>query len=56
MTMKALKGPVCGLRGIDSWTTKAQMSAVKLYTAQGGRLTHLEPQTSCTNKIIIKND
>ena len=56
MTMKALKGQVCGLRGIDSWTTKAQMSAVKLYTAQGGRLTHLEPQTSCTNKIIIKSD
>ena len=23
-------------------TTKAQMSAVKLYTAQGGRLTHLQ--------------
>ena len=33
---------VCGLRGIDSWTTKTQMSAVKLYTAQGGRLTHLQ--------------
>ena len=52
--MKVLKGEVCGLRGIGSWTTKAQMSAVKLYTAQGGRLTHLEPQTSCTNEIIIK--
>ena len=33
---------VCGLRGIDSWTTKTQMSAVKLYTAQEGRLTHLQ--------------
>ena len=30
------------IRGIDSWTTKAQMSAVKLYTAQGGRLPHLQ--------------
>ena len=52
--MKVLNGQVYGLRGIDSWTTKAQMSAVKLYTAQGGRLTHLEPQTSCTNKILSK--
>ena len=52
--MKVLNGQVCGLRGIDSWTTKglAQVSAVKLYTAQGGRLTHLEPQTSCTNKLL----
>ena len=33
---------VWGRRGIDSWTTKAQMSAVKLYTAQEGRLTHLQ--------------
>ena len=31
--MKVLNGQVCGLRGIDSWTTKTQMSAVKLYTA-----------------------
>ena len=52
--MKVLNGQVCGLRGIDNWTTKAQMSAVKLCTAQGGRLTHLEPQTSYPNKIIIK--
>ena len=55
--MKVLNVQVCGLRGIDSLTTKgclAEMSAVKLYTAQGGRLTHLEPQTSCTNKLLSK--
>ena len=28
--------------GVDSWTTKSQMSAVTLYTAQRGRLTHLQ--------------
>ena len=54
--MKVLNGQVCGLRGIDSWTTKTQMSAVNLYTVQGGRLTHLEPQTSCTNKYYQKSD
>ena len=28
--------------GLTAKTTEAQMSAVKLYTAQGGRLTHLQ--------------
>ena len=30
------------LEELTAGTTKAQMSAVKLYTVQGGRLTHLQ--------------
>ena len=31
------------------WTTKAEMSAAKLNTAQGDRLTHLQIQNKCYN-------